>query len=123
MAQLYSSVTNGADDNNAFDGAAIFLAYNDHGNTNDTIPLAITGSKAAFTTRDHLGNFNTLHSITSVNDGNYYLITVTRDQGTGEKKIYVDGNFETSEIGTTEPLNGNNYNLTIGGWASLIDSD
>ena len=29
----------------------IFWAYNDHNDTNDTIPLAITGSKAAFTTR------------------------------------------------------------------------
>ena len=51
------------------------------------------------------------------------MITVTRNQATGEKKIYVDGNFETSEIGTTDPLNGNNYNLTIGGWAYFLDSN
>jgi hypothetical protein len=121
-AWVKTTVTNGADDNNAFYGAVIFWAYNDQGNTNDTIPLAITGSKAAFTTRDHLGNFDTLHSISSVNDGNYHLITVTRDQGSGVKKIYVDGNFETLDIGTTDPLNGNNYNLTIGGYAYLIDS-
>ena len=113
---MKTTVSNGADYNNAFFGATIFWAYNDQGNTNDTIPLSITGSKAAFTTRDHLGNNNTLHSLTSVNDGNYHLITVTRDQASGEKKIYVDGNFETSEIGTMEPLNGNNYRLTIGGW-------
>lgn len=120
-AWVKTAVTNGADGNNAFDGAVIFWAYNDQGNTNDTIPLAITGNKAAFTTRDHLGDFNTLHSITSVNDGNYHLITTTRDHVTGEKKLYVDGNFETSEIGTTDPLNGNNYNLTIGGYAYVID--
>ena len=120
-AWVKTTVTNGADYNNAFFGAVIFWAYNDQGNTNDTIPLSITGSKAAFTTRDHLGNFDTLHSISSVNDGNYHLITVTRDQATGEKKIYVDGNFETSEIGTTDPLNGNNYNLTIGGWAYILE--
>ena len=120
-AWVKTTVTNGADYNNAFFGAVIFWAYNDHGNTNDTIPLSITGSKAAFTTRDHLGNFTTLHSTSSVNDGNYHLITVTRDQGTGEMRIYVDGNFETSEIGTTDPLNGNNYNLTIGGWDYYID--
>jgi hypothetical protein len=117
-----TTVTNGSDGNNAFFGAVIFWAYNDHNNTNDTIPLAITGSKAAFTTRDHLGNFNTLHSSISVNDGNYHLITVTRDQATGEKKIYVDGNFETSEFGTTEPLNGNNYYLSIGGTAYIINT-
>ncbi len=122
-AWVKTTVANGADYNNAFFGAVIFWAYNDHGNTNDTIPLAITGSKAAFTTRgDDPGVSDTLHSMTSVNDGNYHLITVTRDQGTGEKKIYVDGNFEDSQIGTTNSLNGNNYNITIGGWNYYIDS-
>lgn len=108
----------GNDYDNAYFGATIFWAFNDHNATNDAIPLAITGGKAAFTTRDHLGNFNTLHSVSSVNDGVYHLITVTRDQATGEKKIYVDGRFEASEIGTTEPLNGNDYFLSIGGTTS-----
>ncbi len=122
-AWVKTTVTNGADYNNAFFGAVIFWAYNDQGNTNDTIPLSITGSKAAFTTRDHLGNSTTLHSNSSVNDGNYHLITVTRNQATGEKRIYVDGNFEASEIGTTDPLNGDNYRLTIGGWAYCTDGN
>jgi hypothetical protein len=118
-----TTVTNGADYNNAFFGAVIFWAYNDHSDTNDTIPLAITGSKAAFTTRGgNSGISDNLHSLTSVNDGNYHLITVTRDQNTGEKKIYVDGNFETSQIGTTNSLNGNNYNLTIGGYAYILNT-
>ena len=121
-AWVKTTVTNGVDYNNAFFGAAIFWAYNDHGNINDTIPLSITGSKAAFTTRGgDSGASDNLHSLTSVNDGNYHLITVTRDQGTGEKQIYVDGNFENSGIGTTNPLNGNNYNLTIGGWDYILD--
>jgi hypothetical protein len=123
-AWVKTTVTNGVDYNNAFYGAVIFWAYNDQGNTNDTIPLSITGSKAAFTTRGgDSGASDNLHSLTSVNDGNYHLITVTRDQSTGEKKMYVDGNFETSEIGTTNPLNGNNYNLTIGGWAYCTDGN
>jgi Concanavalin A-like lectin/glucanases superfamily len=118
-----TTVTNGTDYNNAFYGAAIFWAYNDHSNTNDTIPLSITGSKAAFTTRGgNSGLSDNLHSLTSVNDGNYHLITATRDQTTGEKKIYVDGNLENSQIGTTNSLNGNNYNLTIGGWAYEIST-
>jgi hypothetical protein len=122
-AWVKTTVSNGEDYNNSFYGATIFWAYNDHGGTNDTIPLSITGSKAAFTTRDHLGNDSTLHSISSVNDGNYHLITVTRNQTTGEKRIYVDGNFESSEIGATDRLNGNDYNLTIGGYAYCADSE
>jgi len=121
-AWVKTTVTNGADYNNAFFGAVIFWGYNDAGNTNDTIPLSITGSKVAFTTRDHLGNFDTLHSTSSVNDGNYHLITVTRNQGTGEKKIYVDGSLETSAIGTTDPLNGNNYELTLGGKSYILET-
>ncbi|MBC8096253.1 MAG: LamG domain-containing protein, partial [Akkermansiaceae bacterium] len=115
-AWVKTTASRGNDSDNAYFGATIFWAYNDHNNTNDTIPLAITGSKAAFTTRGgDSGASDTLHSITSVNDGNYHLITVTRDQATGEKKMYVDGNFESSEFGTTNPLNGNDYYLSIGG--------
>ena len=124
-AWVKTTITNGADYNNAFFGADIFWAYNDRqGDTNDTIPLAITGSKAAFTTRGgNPGLSDNLHSTTSVSDGNYHLITVTRDQSTGKKKMYVDGNLENSEIGTTNPLNGNNYNLTIGGWDYILESN
>ncbi len=51
-AWVKTTITNGADYNNAFFGSVIFWAYNDQGNTNDTIPLSITGSKVAFTTRE-----------------------------------------------------------------------
>jgi hypothetical protein len=114
-AWVNTTASRGNDDADAYFGATLFWAYNDHTYNNDAIPLAITGSKAAFTTRDHFGNSTTLHSNSSVNDGNYHLITVTRDQVSGEMKIYVDGNFEASEFGTTDQLNGNNYNLAIGG--------
>ncbi|MCX6892580.1 MAG: LamG domain-containing protein [Verrucomicrobia bacterium] len=125
-AWVKTTASRGNDDDNAYFGASIFWAFNDQNGTNDTIPLAITGSKAAFTTRDGAGNFTTLHSGASVNDGSYHLITVTRNQSTGEKKTYVDGNFQASEIGTTEPLNGNDYYLSIGGtflssYSGLLD--
>jgi hypothetical protein len=111
-----NSVGNPSDD--AISGATLFWAYNDQNNTNDTIPLSLTGGKLAFLTRDHLGRSTTLHSATSVNDGKYHLITVTRDQASGQKSVYVDGSLETTELGTTEPLNGNNYFLSIGGTTS-----
>jgi hypothetical protein len=109
-----TTASRGNDSDSAISGATIIWAYNDHSNTNDTIPLAITGGKAAFFTRDHLGISTTLHSTSSVNNGVYHHIAVTRNV-TGEKKIYVDGNLQGTEIGTPEPLNGNNYYLSIGG--------
>jgi hypothetical protein len=117
-AWVKTTASRGNNSDDALAGATIFWAYNDGGNTNDTIPLAITGSKAAFSTRDHLGNSTTLHSISSVNNGAYHLITVTRDSANGEKQIYIDGNFEATEAGTTDPLNGNNYFLALGGSTS-----
>ena len=117
-AWVETTASRGNDSDDAISGATIFWAYNDHGNTNDTIPLAITGSKAAFSTRDHLGNTTTLHSTSPLNDGTYHLITVTRDSSSGEKRIYVDGNFQAMEVGTTDPLDGNDYYLAIGGTTS-----
>ncbi|HLP78621.1 MAG TPA: LamG-like jellyroll fold domain-containing protein, partial [Candidatus Paceibacterota bacterium] len=114
-AWVKTTAITGADTNDAISGAAILWAYNDIGGTNDTIPLAISGSKAAFSTRDHSGITTTLHSTNSVTDGSYHMITITRDALTGEKRIYVDGNLNGSEIGTTDRLNGNTYFLSIGG--------
>ena len=112
-----TTVTVANDSDDAASGAVIVWAYNDHNGTNDVIPLSITGSKVAFSTRDHSGTGSTLHSTTSVTDGKYHLIAVTRNQGTGEKKVYVDGVLEATETGTTELLNGNDYYLDIGGVA------
>ena len=114
-AWVNTTNTAGNPSDDAVYGATLFWAYNDHNNTNDTIPISLTGGYAAFYTRDHLGNGTTLHSTSSVNDGNYHLITVTRNQSSGQKSIYVDGNLQATEVGTTEPLNGNNYFLCLGG--------
>ncbi|MBI3853974.1 MAG: LamG domain-containing protein [Verrucomicrobia bacterium] len=116
----------GVDTDNAIDGATIVWAYNDLGNTNDIVPVALTGAKAAFTTRDELGNIDTLHSTNDVNDGFYHHIVVTRNRGTGEKKIYVDGVLEGTQTATTNLLNGNNYYFSLGGttyssYSGLVD--
>ena len=100
----------------AYYGGMVFSAYNSHSLTNDTIPISITGGKVAFFTRDGAGNATTLRSTRSVNDGIYHLITVTRDQASGLKTLYIDGQLEGSEIGTTQPLNGNTYDISIGGF-------
>ncbi len=108
-----NSVGNDCDD--AISGAAIFWAYDDHNGTNDAIPLAITGRKAAFSVRDSFGNTTTIHSTNYVNDGVYHLVTVTRDQENGVMRLYVDGKLQDAAAGPTNPLNGNNYFLSLGG--------
>jgi hypothetical protein len=87
---------------NAYFGNPILFAYS--GNTNSTIPMTITGSKAAFTIYDQNGVTTTIHSTTTVNDGNYHLITVTRTQTNGLMSLYVDGNLEATGMSTTQSL-------------------
>lgn len=125
-AWMKTTASRGNNTDDAINGNTLFWAYNDHNNTNDTIPLSLTGSKEAFTTRNHLGNVTTVHSVTSINDGNYHLVTVTRDLSSGLQSVYVDGNLEGTATGTTEPLNGNNYYLSLGGttmssYTGLVD--
>lgn len=112
-AWVNTTNTEGNNCDNAISGTQIFWAYN--GGTNDTIPLAITGSKAAFSAGDSLGNTTTIHSTTSVNDGHYHLITITREQATGLMKMYVDGQLQAAAAGPTNPLDGNNNSISAGG--------
>jgi hypothetical protein len=92
----------GSDYNNAYFGSPILFLYNS--DTNSTIPLTITGSKAAFTIYDENGNAVTLHSKTTVNDGNYHFLAVTRIQTNGQMNLYVDGNLEASGTSSTHSL-------------------
>lgn len=113
----------GSDNSNPYFGATVIWAYNAADNANDTIPISLTGSKVGFLTRGDGGAAESLNSSpTIVNDGDYHHIVVTRDATTGEKKIYVDGNLEGSQFGTTDPLNSED-DLAIGGASYLIDGD
>jgi hypothetical protein len=109
---------------NAYFGAPIFFSGADY-NNDCTIPLAITGSKAAFTVVSTNGPGTiTLHSQTSVNDGRYHFLTVTRQQSTGLMNLYVDGNLEATGTGITNPIETLGY-VSIGGsfqgYAGLLD--
>lgn len=110
---LKTTAVQGNDNDDALDGATIIWNY-DSG-TDDIIPVAITGNKVAFHTGDESGNSQTLHSASDVTDGDYHHIVVTRMKSTGEKKIYVDGLLEATEVGTTRTLNANDYYLSLGG--------
>ena len=90
-------------DNAAADSGANLLFAED-ANTNSTMPLALTGSKVAIGVNDHNSNNITLHSQTSVNDGQYHHIAVTRNQASGQLKVYVDGNLDGTATGPTDVL-------------------
>ncbi len=83
---------------NAFFGSPIWFDYNS--NTNSAI-LSITGSKAAFTIGNPNGTDTVLHSTTSVNDGQYHFIAVTRNQSSGLMSLYVDGRLEAAGVSTS----------------------
>ena len=107
---------------NAYFGMPILFDYNS--NTNRAI-FSITGSKVAFTIGNPNGTDSTIHSTTSVNDGSYHFVTVTRNQGSGVMKVYVDGNLEAtgtstsgSVIATTTMYLAGGYN---GNFMGLLD--
>lgn len=96
----------------------------DNQNENSTTPLSMTGGKAAFTVRDDFGDPITLHSDTYVDDGTYHFLAVTRNRTTGAMKLYVDGNLEASDTGSTEFLDAGTYLSLAGGnnsYEGLLD--
>jgi hypothetical protein len=103
----------------AYVGAGIVSADN-FGQANDVIPIALTGGSIAFNTGG--AEDVTLNSVASVNDGNYHHIVVTRNQATGQKIIYIDGQFDGFASGTTNLLN-DSQKLTIGALANAGNPD
>jgi hypothetical protein len=83
-----------------------------------TIPVGLTGSKVAFLTADTNGNADTLHSQTSVTSGSYVHIVSTRDQSTGQKCIYVNGQLDSSNYATTGILTGETSGNIGGDWGN-----
>lgn len=99
-AWIKTTQTFGGDDDPGFAGAGVI--WGDlPGAAADVVPLALTGTKAAFFTGDpNSYSGNTLHSSTDVvGTGSYVHVAVTRNQITGEKKIYVNGDFEGASVG------------------------
>ena len=103
----------GNDGDNLSDGNGQSIIYADNNNLGAT-PVALTGTKAAFRTTDPNGNDDTLHSLQSVTSGNYVHVVATRDQATGEKKIYINGTLDNADFASTESLTGAGY-ISIGG--------
>lgn len=105
---------------NAYFGAPIFFAAADY-NNHCTVPLSITGDKAAFTVVAFDGPGTvTLHSTTSVNDGKYHFLAATREQSTGLMSLYVDGNLEVTGTGITDPVITEGYISVAGGYYQYV---
>lgn len=95
----------------------------------DYVPIAVTGGEIAFTTGNPDDGDDTLSSVyDSITNGVYHLVTVTRDQSSGEKKIYIDGELDNDGFGVTNLLdapqqidlgsvgNGGDPNVSDGGF-------
>ena len=96
-----------SDSANAYFGMPILFSYAPYpypAYTNSAVPLTITGSKAAFTVYDENGHAITIHSTTTVNDGNYHLLAVTRNQTNGLMSLFVDGHLEATATSSTQAL-------------------
>ena len=88
------------------DYTIIFTNSISYGAPGDVVPMALTGHKLAFLTGDNFGGGDdTLHSSANIDTGAYVHLVVTRDQVTGEKKIYVNGQLDASDFGSSAPLN------------------
>ena len=95
-----TSEVHGNDNDSIYSAAGIVSALN--GGQNAVVPMGLTGSKLAFYTGGV--SQDTLYSLTSINTGEYVHVVVTRDQQTGEKKIYVNGVLDVSDFGSTDFL-------------------
>jgi hypothetical protein len=92
----------GIDGEYAFQGAGI-VAADIPGQYNDIVPAALDGGEIGFNTGG--ASDDTLNSTTDINDGNYHLIVVERNQAAGEKWIFIDGVFNNTDFATTNFLN------------------
>lgn len=72
------------------------------GESDMAIPMAETGSVLGFLTEGNPAD--TLHSVTPINSGSYTHVVVTRDQATGQKNIYINGNLDASDVGVAGQL-------------------
>jgi len=112
----------GSDNDAAYFDEPILFTY---ASTNYIAPLAITGTKAAFSITDHTSTYTTLHSTNTVNDGKYHFLAVTRNRATGLMSMYVDGQLDSAMTGPTDTVYTTSYIYLGGGYfgnyAGLLD--
>jgi hypothetical protein len=113
-AWVLTTASHGEDDDEAIFGNPVMFV--DTSNTNLLVPLAITGSKLAFTISGPNGVDIQLHSTATINDGTYHFVGVTRNLTNGLIKLFVDGNLEASTTGPTNRLSLHSDIFVAGGY-------
>jgi len=101
---INTTTTVGQDGDLAFHDQGI-VACDIPGLAKDSVPMSLTGSGIGFNTGDDPAHFqfgdDTLSSYANVADGTYHHVVVTRDEATGIKQIYIDGNLNVSDTAAT----------------------
>lgn len=110
---LNTTQTFGNNADQGFLGAGIIYADVPVVDVNDTIPMALNGSKLGFFTGPPVDR--TIHSTTSINTGTYLSLIVTWSKSTGVKSLYINGVLEAQEaIPSGADLSGRDQ-LALGG--------
>jgi hypothetical protein len=111
---LWLQTTNVHGDNNDNLYSAVGIVSDLGGDYGESaMPMGQTGSKLAIYTGGSMQNI--LHSRTNINTGQYVHVVTTRDQQTGEKRIYVNGVLDASVHAVTDLLTSSiNGDMTIG---------
>jgi len=97
---IQTTQNDGNEDGEAYAGAGI-VAADVPGSHYDVVPAALDGGEIGFNTGPY---DDTLNSTVDLNDGHYHHVVITRQQATGEKRIYVDGRLNTTDFATMNPL-------------------
>lgn len=117
-AWIKTTTVVGGDTDRLNDGDGQTVVYVNN-NGNGVLPLGITGRKAAIATGLYPEEYggDTLNSSNSITTGDYMHVVVTRDAGSGQKQIFINGVLDASDYGVSGILNDGATYASIGGEA------
>ncbi|MBL7813826.1 MAG: T9SS type A sorting domain-containing protein [Saprospiraceae bacterium] len=99
-----------------YDGRGLCDSYS--ATINDDFGISILGNKVAFGVGNYNGADVTIQSTTNVTTGNWVHIAATRDQTTGQIKLYINGTLEATGTSSTNAISAN-PGIALGSVASI----
>ena len=118
---IKTTQNDGNENGDAFAGDGI-VAADIPGTANDLVPAALDGGQIGFNTGGPYGD-DTVNSMVDINDGNYHHVVITRQEATGEKRIYIDGVLNNTDFATLNPLSDPRMVATTGPLTLLVGSE